>query len=285
MENKIETKLSMKKSNDTVHKSKRAAFTLIELLVVIAIIAILAAMLLPALARAKDMAKRTQCISQFRQIGVGCNLYATDNSDWYPIWAGNPPPGRPRNVINGLWYMRYIYSSPTANEVVPKDPGQYGVSISKGGQFNNLGYLFAAKYMGDGKVLYDPSFGADSALSADRYSTPSFLSTDGGGECRSSYIFNPWVINPGVNNLRLIEKVSQGGKRKIFLMDYLAAGAQPNLNAHARFKGYSIGFSDASASFVKSPQVIALVASGQPTGDAMSAPFTNMLTILENTSR
>lgn len=85
--------------------SKGKGFTLIELLVVIAIIAILAAILFPVFARAREKARETSCSSQLRQLGIALHMYAQDYDEQFPFdnCIGNPHP----MLVTGLYpYVR-----------------------------------------------------------------------------------------------------------------------------------------------------------------------------------
>lgn len=99
----------------------KRAFTLIELLVVIAIIAILAAILFPVFAQAREAAKRTACLSNGRQIGMATMMYTSDNDDGMPIFSAYDelnPPGSPNHRGVEVWVLPYaknkdVFGSPT----------------------------------------------------------------------------------------------------------------------------------------------------------------------------
>ena len=144
--------------------AKNRAFTLIELLVAIAIIAILAALLLPSLSKAKQKAWTTSCISNLHQIGLGMKMFADDNNEFYPVSGGDIAWGAIDAGTGNYSWMQQVFPN-VGNTNAFNCPGNVQLPEQYRGPFNyfngcNVAYVETGTFgaIKSSKLLFASAF-------------------------------------------------------------------------------------------------------------------------------
>jgi hypothetical protein len=211
------------------------------------------------LSQAKDKARRLNCVNNLRQMGHGSLMYASDYNDYLPPWRGYAPYSQngKMNNMTATHFSRYVWLDEMHSHLKWKIPND--INQPDDCHFQNAGFLYPTKYVGDGKIYFCPSL--RSGEYSESFYTPLLTSDDVKGVVRSSYFFNPRTENASQENfMRRYQKTAQLEGHKLFGCDVIT-NPDPNFVAHLKAEGYSVLFTDCSARFVKSPEAFAKVAS------------------------